>query len=152
MGKKLTKKKVGRPIKITEDVVKKLEAIFRNGANIEEACSYAGISKPTYYDKLNRDRDFLTKMQSARYYPTIIAKNVVLKSIKEDKNVDSAKWYLERRARKEFSTRSEITGDDGKPLQIQVVEDTTLKEIKNAKSTTENKKLPKATSDIRLKD
>lgn len=112
----MAKSNAGRPTKMTEETIKKLEDIFKNGANIQEACSYAGISKETYYNWLERDANNVTKMESAQYYPVIAAKNIVLQDIYRNKNVDSAKWYLERRAKKEFSLRQELTGEDGKDL------------------------------------
>lgn len=111
----------GRPTKKTEETVKKLEDIFKNGANVQEACSYAGISKETYYTWLETDESFLTKMESAQYYPVIAAKNILLQDIYKNKNIDSAKWYLERKAKKEFSLRQELTGEDGKDLPTPII-------------------------------
>lgn len=110
----------GRPTKMTEETIKKLEDIFKNGANVGEACSYAGISTVIYYDHLKKNHDFLTKMESAQYYPTIVAKNVIVGDIVKGKNVDSAKWYLERKSRSEFSLRQEHTGADGGEIVVKI--------------------------------
>jgi len=90
-------KKVGRPTAIVPDTVAKLENIFKVGGNIEEACSYAGINKATYYRHLESDEDFATKMEAAQHYADIVAKNVVVNKIVKDNDLDTAKWWLERR-------------------------------------------------------
>lgn len=91
------KSNVGRPLKRTEDLVRKLESILKIGGTIDQACSYARISRETYYRWLEEDKDFMTRMESAKYYSDIAAKNIVVKSILEDKNLESAKWWLEKR-------------------------------------------------------
>lgn len=95
-----TKNPEGRPTLKTEEVVNKLENIFKVGGNVEEAISYAGISKQTYYNWIEADESFLTKMESARHYADIVAKNVVIDAIVKDRDLGTAKWWLEKR---EFS-------------------------------------------------
>ncbi|MCM8788060.1 MAG: hypothetical protein NC935_08445 [Candidatus Omnitrophica bacterium] len=91
------KKKAGRPTKFSEEVVKKLESIFKIGGTVEQACAYANISKETYYNWIEENADFLTKMEAAKYYSDIAAKNIVTKAIIEDKDLETAKWWLEKR-------------------------------------------------------
>ena len=45
----LSKNEGGAPTKMTDDTVTKLESILKIGGTIEEACSYALISRETYY-------------------------------------------------------------------------------------------------------
>lgn len=97
MGKSITKNLGGRPTKYNDEVVKKLESIFKIGGTVDEACSYAEITKPTYYEWLDRHSDFLTKMNSAQHYADIVAKNVVVDSMIKDKDLSTAKWWLEKR-------------------------------------------------------
>lgn len=96
-SRKLTVDKGGRPTKMTEDVVAKLDSIFKVGGDISEATSYAGIDRATYYRWVASDLGFATKMESAQHYADIVAKNVVVDSVVKEKNLDSAKWWLERR-------------------------------------------------------
>ncbi len=98
MGKSITKNLGGRPTKYNDEVVKKLESIFKIGGTVDEACSFAEITKPTYYEWLDRHSDFLTKMNSAQHYADIMAKKVVVRSILQDENLESAKYWLDRRA------------------------------------------------------
>lgn len=88
---------VGRPTAITEETVAKLDSILKIGGTIEEACSYAGINKSTYYRNLEKDEDFATNMEAAQHYADIAAKNVVIDSIVKKKDLDTAKWWLEKR-------------------------------------------------------
>lgn len=90
-------KKTGRPISITPEIETKLESIFKIGGTIAEACAYAGIGERTYYDRAKSSEDFSQKMKSAQHYADIVAKNVVVDSILKDKDLNSAKWWLEKR-------------------------------------------------------
>ena len=94
---KVVKNEGGRPTKLDEDTVKKLESIFKVGGTVEQACAYAGITRQSYYNYIKADEGFLTKMDNARFYSDIVAKNLVVDSIIKDKNLDSAKWWLEKR-------------------------------------------------------
>jgi hypothetical protein len=51
-----------------------------------------------------------------------MAESVVINAIK-DKDVQTAKWWLERRKRAVFATRQEITGEEGGEITIRVVYD-----------------------------
>jgi len=99
-------KKAGAPTVVTPDVETKLESILKIGGTIAEATTYAGISERTYYDKQKRDEAFLQKMESAKHYADVAAKNVVVRAITEDKDLATAKWWLEKREFRE----SRMTG------------------------------------------
>lgn len=86
----------GRPTLKTEQLVSKLEEIFKIGGNIEEAVSYAGISRETYYRWLRDDESFVTKMEAAQHFADVAAKHLVVKAIK-DNDLNTAKWWLEKR-------------------------------------------------------
>lgn len=100
----ITTNPVGRPSKYSEEAVRKLEDIFKIGGTVEEATSNAGITKPTYYEWLEKNPDLLTKMESAQHYADIKAKHLVIKTIVEDENDANAKWWLEKR---EFKNQSQ---------------------------------------------
>lgn len=111
--KTLQKNKEGRPTLKTEDVVNKLENIFKVGGTVEEAITYAGISKQTYYNWVEADDGFLTKMDAAQHYADIVAKNVVVDSIVKDRDLGSAKWWLEKRVFKDNpSTMIQVNAQD----------------------------------------
>ena len=97
MTKLLTKSKVGAPTVITSEVEKKLESILKIGGTIAEATSYAGIGERTYYDRQKANMAFSQRMEKAKHYADIVAKNVVVESITKDRDLNTAKWWLEKR-------------------------------------------------------
>ena len=97
-----TKRPPGRPVLVTELVVQKLEAIFQQDVTIEVACNYAGIGVRTYHDHYAKDEDFRTRIDTARSFARIRAGKVVIDAIDKG-DVNTAKWWLEKKHSKEFS-------------------------------------------------
>ena len=62
---------MARPTIVKTEYVKKLETAFNNGANVSEACSYAGISRQVFYNHLKGSAEFFDKMQTAVYSPKL---------------------------------------------------------------------------------
>ena len=58
VGEKTSKKTVGRPQKLTDEIVGKLIYAFQKDFNVTEACDYAGISRDTYYDWCKNKKGF----------------------------------------------------------------------------------------------
>lgn len=104
----------GRPTKLTAEVRKKLEEAAALDCTIEEMCFYAGITKPTYYDWTQADPALSARLEELRNEPVLAARTTVIKALKT--NPQQANWYLERKRKKEFAERKEVTGEDGKPL------------------------------------
>lgn len=125
-AKKLVKKdKGGRPLFDRKDestVVQNLLHVFRIGGTVDEACAHAGISRSAFYEYVKKNPQFLDEKERARLFPQIEARHLVVQSIVTGKSVESAKWYLERKAKEEFSTRQEKTGADGGPIKHEVTE------------------------------
>lgn len=111
---KVEKREPGRPSEMDPLKVKKLEEAFAFDATILEACLYAGISKQTYYNWLEKNPELVDRFEALRQTPILAAREKVVNSIKSD--VDTARWYLERKQKKEFAARTEHTGPDGKDL------------------------------------
>lgn len=106
---------MARPTIVTEDVVAKLEEAFKIGATPTEACNYANISRDAYYDRLKKDQTFSDRMDSAKEWPILAMKKVVVqKAVGGDEK--SAMWYLERKKKDEFAPRQELSGPEGLPL------------------------------------
>ena len=100
---------------MTPEVVGKLEEAFKIGATDVEACNYANIHKDTYYSHLKSDSTFSDRMASAKEWPILAMKKVIVQSaVGGDKQ--SAQWYLERKKKAEFAPRQELTGAEGTPL------------------------------------
>lgn len=90
------KKATGRPTKLTEDTVKKLEEIFRIDGSASEACSYAEVSEVSYYDWLKKDDKFSKRMRAAQKYPFIVAKRSLFAGV-EGWDQRSTIEFLKRR-------------------------------------------------------
>jgi hypothetical protein len=110
--------KVGRPPSMTQDVVNKLEQAFSLGASDLEACFYAGISKPTLYKYQDENPEFIDRKKALKEKLVLKARSVVADAL-ENKDKQTAQWYLERRKKDEFSTKieNELSGKDGKPIE-----------------------------------
>ncbi len=95
----------GRPSKIDEESIKKLEEMFKLDCTIAEACSYAWISHTTYHDWCNKDKEFSDRMERAKNYAFILSRKVLMKGIR-DGNDKNALEFLKRRDRR-YSDKNE---------------------------------------------
>lgn len=59
------KRPVGRPTVMNFQIITKLADAIQHSENISDACSYAGISRDTYYRHLKNDL-FAKKMADAK--------------------------------------------------------------------------------------
>lgn len=100
---------VGRPRAITPKILDKLEEAFKLGCTNREACFYADIGESTFYDFVKDNPEFSEKISMWKEYEKIKARMVVHKAL-EHGDKDMAKWYLERKAKDEFSTKQEVDG------------------------------------------
>lgn len=119
MNDDIVPREVGRPTKLDDSIVVKLESILKIGGTVEEACSYALINKTTYYRWIKEDENFATKMLSAQHYADIVAKNVVVDSMIKDRNVDTAKWWLEKR---QFKDKANLTQVNVNNMKVEFIE------------------------------
>lgn len=114
----------GRPTKMTDEVVMKLEQAFAIDASVEEACSYADISRNTFYEWLKRNPEYQDRIDELRERPILKARQTIVKSLD---NPQHAQWYLTRKKKKEFAERIEQTGAEGGAIQVEGVEITVRK-------------------------
>ena len=101
---------VVNPFKMDDITVKKLEEAFAIGADVSAACFYANISRPTYYNWVKSFPELEERFNSLMEKPVLQAYQTIAKGLSD---IDTAKWYLERKRKKEFSSRQEMTGADG---------------------------------------
>lgn len=94
-NKKEIVKKTGRPSSLTEDTVNKLEQAFAIGASDTEACSFAGISRQTYYSHLAKDKEFSDKIKRQKHLLPLKARKE-LKDLIEQGDSKAIFWYLDR--------------------------------------------------------
>lgn len=108
----------GRPFAITPDKVNQLKAAFANGLTIDQACVYAKISKPAYYNYLEAHDGFADEIDAVRKSVEIQAKFNIVKKIKEGE-YEPSKFWLTTKCKDEFSTRTESTGKDGEAIKTE---------------------------------
>ena len=113
MAKSNTRDKVGRPTKMTELTVKKLEEAFAVGASDLEACFYADISKQTLYSYQDRHPEFVDRKERLKERPVLLARQTVVTTMSKGDG-DLALKYLERKRRNEFSLKMDIVSDGEK--------------------------------------
>ena len=102
--------KVGRPTVMTPEMIGKLEILFAKGLSDREACQIADINPSTLYDYCNSNPEFAERKELLKEMPRARAKLNVAEAI-EEKDIDISKWYLERKAKDEFSAKQEISAD-----------------------------------------
>lgn len=115
----MTENKVGRPTVMTETMIGKLELLFARGLSDREACLIANISPSTLYDYCTENPDFAERKELLKDNIKTQAKLNVAEAI-EKKDVDISKWYLERKAKDEFSTKQEIAADVNSDVTISI--------------------------------
>lgn len=115
-----TKKKAGRPTVMTKETLDKLEYAFLRGLSDRESCLYANIDPQTLYNYCNSHPDFSSRKELLKEQVKMKAKLVVADEI-DAHNEKMATWYLERKAKDEFSTKTEI--DNNVSQAVMFVED-----------------------------
>lgn len=96
----------GRPTKLTPETIDKLRTAFLMGCSDLEACLYADISKTALYNYQTKNPDFVDQKEQWKEQLTLKARTVIANALNE-KDRATAQWYLERKAKNEFSTKVE---------------------------------------------
>jgi len=120
---------MGRPIKLTDELVEVFIRAIKLGCPIRDACGCAGIAESTYYkwmqlaDSNRRDakrfQKFRTRVKEAEGEATQRWLAIIEKAASEG-SWQAAAWKLERR-RDMFipRMRQEVTGKDGEAIKIE---------------------------------
>lgn len=98
----------GRPRKITEAVLHKLEEGFLMGLTDRECCLFADIVPSTLYNYCQEHPEFLERKELLKEDLKIRAKMNIEEAIKDHKNSSLSQWYLERKSKDEFSISQKI--------------------------------------------
>ena len=98
--------KMGRPSVMTDKVLESVRQAYLIGATNEEAAHYADIAPSTLYLYMENNPEFSEQIKAWKNQPILKAKQKVVRDI--DKDTNTAKWYLERKKKDEFSSRSEL--------------------------------------------
>ena len=105
--------------KQTPETLGKLDEVFAIDGTVEEACYYANISPSTYYEWTKEKPELVERFDRLRERPVLLARQTAVKFVNQ--SYANAMDYLSRKKKKEFATRSEMTGADGKDLPTPIV-------------------------------
>lgn len=119
--------------------VERLLTALRAGHFVQEACQYGPISEQTYYrwlregaeldaradsgETLTKSEQDLRDLCESIKQAEIAGQNLALDKIREaivGGTWQAAAWFLERRNKK-WSNRTEVSGPDGAPVQVESV-------------------------------
>lgn len=117
----MAKNKGGRPHKMTESVVNKLEEAFAMDCSISEACVHADISRQAFYNWKEKNPKLFDRFELLRSRPFLKARRTIVAHLDDP---DYAFKYMERKKRKEFSTRIETENENTNTTSIKFTIDT----------------------------
>lgn len=101
---------MGRPTKITTDVLTKLETALSMGCTVSEACAFANVCRDTFYEHIRNDQDFSDKIERWRLNPILKARKTVFDRLGSD--AKTAQWYLERKLPQEYCLQAILSQKD----------------------------------------
>ena len=101
--------KIGRPTKLTPEIVRKLEEAFAMDCTVVEACLNADISRQTYYQFLKANQEYRDRFEVLRNKPFLKARRTIIDSLDEP---DYAFKYMEKKKKDEFSSRVETVNEN----------------------------------------
>jgi hypothetical protein len=106
----------GKPYKMTDVTVGKLQQAFALGSSVKDACIHAGISRDTYYAWIDADDELSDRLSASRLEPILKAQKTLVDNLNDPK---VAKWYLERRRPHEYGKEAE----EKDPCEVQRARD-----------------------------
>lgn len=113
----MAKSKAGRPTKMTDNVVNKLEQAFEWGCTDAEACVHADISKQTLYDYCKKFPKFTDRKELLKDSPILKAKQIQWDELDKD-SINQANRVIDRKEGQKI--KQEISGPDGNPIETKV--------------------------------
>ena len=118
---------VGRPTKLTPEVVTKLEEVFALDGTVEEACFYAGIARQTYYRWMEENPDYSDRFEALRQKPFLKARQTIVKALD---NPDHAFKYMTKKKKAEFGDTVDLTsgGDKLQPILVKFLDKSDAKD------------------------
>ena len=104
-------------------IIESVKPFLEIGLSRNKACEAIGLEPTTLSKWVIADETLSMKLKGWENTMNMLAiSNVNSALLKEaetdDTRKETSKWYLERRMKQEFSTRTEQTGADGTPITI----------------------------------
>lgn len=117
---------VGRPTELSEELMLKIRDLILEGMSIKDMSEILGIPYATmrYWSATNY-QSFTDKLLSYKHERIIQKAESNLEQLLEGDDdrirADLSKFALETLSKKNYSKRTELTGNEGKDLQINIV-------------------------------
>ncbi len=134
----------GRPCKIDDKILLKLETAFAMDCTDTEACLFADINPSTLYEYQKKYPQFTKRKEELKQTPVLKAKTKVVNDIKND--TSTAKWYLERR-NKHFKPQQKVEYSGSLNILTEDEIDKELSELEAIESTESKKAISKKGKD-----
>ena len=99
------KRGIGRPAKIDENVLTKLDDAFMNSFTDEMACLYAGIEPRTLYRYIEANPEYGQRKEELKLHPNLKAQQTLVSDIG---NVGGARYWAERRMKDFMPTQTVV--------------------------------------------
>ena len=112
------KNKGGRPTKMTEDTLAKLEDAFSCGCTDEEACLYADISMTTLYRYQEDNPKFRDRKLLLKQNPVMKARRVLMEDLEENKDKNTARYLIDK-ADGKAKQAVQLSGDQDNPIKTE---------------------------------
>lgn len=90
-----------------EKLLKVLEPFLKLGYTRNKACTLAGIDASVVYKWEKEDPELSVKIDSWIEFPNQEARRNIVNKITDEKDVETSKWWVERRDKDSFSPRQE---------------------------------------------
>ena len=106
-----------------EEIIESLQPFLSVGLSRNKACESIGLDPTTLSKWVQADEVLSMKLKGWENSLNKLALQNIADALAkegetEDARKDTSKWYLERRMKQEFSTRTENTGADGGPIEV----------------------------------
>ena len=102
MNTQINKSEPGRPAKMTEATVRKIEMALWHGFSISTSCLISGISRDTYYSHIAKNPELSDRFALAQEMVSYKARNNILRAVAQG-DISASKFWLERKSRSEFA-------------------------------------------------
>lgn len=124
--KRTTKTPNRKQEKVAENKKKLLEKLHSSLGIVSTACESIGISRRTFYNYLEQDKDFAENVKQIEERQIDFVETALLQNIKKGDS-SAIIFYLKTKAKhRGYNERVELTGGDGKDLlsniKIEVIE------------------------------
>lgn len=111
--KKVERDRAGRPTVMTVQTLQKLEQAFKIGATRGEACTYAGISRQTLLNFIEKYPDFLAQIEEWEDHPVLAARANIIGAVTQLKSIPDSWSYLRAKRKGEFAEQKNHKVDVG---------------------------------------